>query len=72
MRALLRSFTELSGEIRTTDQGIVVTLNPPDLPLHRRALRGLCADLNQITTTYPCTGLLVTYEVAVRHSEAAA
>ena len=72
MRALLRSFAELSGEISTTSQGIVVTLDPPDLPLQRRALRGLYADLNQITSTYPCTELPLTYEVVVHHSEAAA
>ena len=69
VRALLRSFAELSGEIRATPQGIVVTLDPPDLPIHRRALHGLCADLNQITTTYPGTGLPLIYEVAMHHSE---
>ena len=69
VRALLRSFAELSGEIRTTAEGVMVTLDPPDLPLHRRALRGLCADLNQITTPYPGTELPVIYEVAVHHSE---
>jgi len=72
VRALLRSLAELSGEIRTTTQGVVVTLDPPDLPLHRRALRGLCADLNQFTTTYPGSELPLIYEVAVHHSEAAA
>ena len=69
VRALLRSFAELSGETRTTPQGIVVTLDPPDLPIHRRALRRLCADLNQITTTYPGTELPLTYEAAMHHSE---
>lgn len=72
VRALLRSFAELSGEIRTTAQGVVITLDSPDLPLHRRALRGLCADLNRLGSTYPGTELHVIYEVAVHHSEAAA
>ena len=72
VRALLRSFAQLSGEIRTTDERVVITLDPPDLPLHRRALRGLCADLNQITATYPGTELPVIYQVAVHHSETAA
>ena len=72
VRALLRSFAELSGEIRATAQGVVVTLDSPDLPLHRRALHGLCADLNRLGSTYPGTELPVIYEVAVHHSEAAA
>ncbi len=72
VRALLRSFAELSGEMRTTAHGVVITLDPPDIPLHRRALRGLCADLNQITTAYPGTELPLIYEVAMHHSEVAA
>jgi len=69
VRDLLRSFAQLSGELRTTAQGVVITLDAPDLPLHRRALRGLCADLNQIGATYPGTALPVVYEVSVHHSE---
>jgi len=72
VRALLRSFAELSGEMRTTAHGVVVTLDPPDLPLHRRALRGLCTDLNQLGCTYPGTELPLTYEVGMHHSEAVA
>jgi hypothetical protein len=71
-RDLLRSFAELSGEVRSAGSGVMITLDPPDLPLHRRALRGLCADLNQLGTTYPGTNLPVTYDVAVHHSEAVA
>ena len=72
VRDLLRSFAELSGEIDTTDHGVVVTLDPPDTPIHRRALRGLVADLNAIGATYPGTDVPVTYRVAVHHSEAVA
>jgi len=72
IRQLLRSFAELSGEIRTTAQGVTITLDPPDTPLHRRALRGLCADLSQLHPTYPGTDLPVTYQVAMHHSERAA
>jgi len=72
IRLLLRSFAELPGEIRSTAQGVVVTLDPPDTPQHRRALQGLCADLSQLKTTFPGTDLPVTYEVAVHHSEVAA
>ena len=70
MRALLRSFADLAGEIRTTPTEVVITLDAPDLPLHRRALRGLCADLNQFDVTYPGSDLPLRYDVAVHHSEA--
>jgi len=69
VRALLRSFAELAGEIRTTATEVVITLDAPDVPLHRRALRGLCADLNRLGTTYPGTDMLLRYEVAMHHSE---
>ena len=72
IRLLLRSFAELSGEIRSTTQGVVVTLDPPDTPIYRRALQGLCADLSQLGATFPGTALPVTYQVAVHHSEVAA
>ena len=72
IRLLLRSFAELSGEICRTAQGLVITLDPPDTPIYRRALRGLCADLSQLGATFPGTDLPVTYHVAVHHSERAA
>ncbi len=71
-RALLRSFFELPGEMRATRRGVQVVIDPPDNPLHRRALRGLCADLSQLAVRYPGTDLAVTYEVEMHHSEAAA
>lgn len=72
VRDLLRSFAELSGEIDTTEDGVTVTLDPPDTPLHRRALRGLVEELNAVGTTFPGTDVPVTYEVAMHHSEAVA
>jgi hypothetical protein len=71
-RALLRSFFELPGEMRANHRAVQVVIDPPDNPLHRRALRGLCADLSQIAVRYPGTDLAVTYEVQMHHSEAAA
>jgi hypothetical protein len=71
-RALLRSFALLSGEMRSTSTSLTITLDAPDNPLHRRALRGLCADLNQLSTPFPGTQLPLVYHVAVHHSEAAA
>jgi transposase len=72
VRDLLRSFAELSGEIRTSAGGVVVALDPPDTPIHRRALRGLVEDLNAIGTRFPGTEVPVTYEVRMHHSEVAA
>ena len=72
VRDLLRTFAELSGEIDTTDDGLIVTLDPPDTPIHRRALRGLVEDLNTTCATYPGTDTPVTYQVAVHHSDATA
>lgn len=72
IRLLLRSFAELSGELRSTSQGVTITLDPPDLPIHRRALRGLCADLTRLGIPFPGTDLPVSYAVAMHHLEAAA
>jgi len=71
-RALLRSFFELPGEMRANHRCVQVVIDPPDNPLHRRAMRGLCADLNQLAVRYPGTDLPVTYAVEMHHSEAAA
>jgi transposase len=79
VRDLLRSFAELSGTIDTTLEwddeigdyptGVTVTLDPPDTPAHRRALRGLIEDLNNIGATFPGTDLPVAYQVRMHHSE---
>jgi len=70
-RALLRSFAQLAGEVRTTPNSVIITLDAPDLPQHRQALRGLCADLNDIGALYPGTDSPIRYTVAVHHSESA-
>lgn len=62
---LLRSFAHLSGTlIRQPDGGLKVCLQPPDTPLHRRALAGLCADLNLGRPVFPGTRIAVQYAVA--------
>jgi len=61
---LLRSFAQLSGTlIRQADGELRVCLQPPDLPLHRRALTGLCAELNLLRPVFPGTHLAVHYEL---------
>ena len=72
VRDLLRSFARLPGHITTTDQGVIVTLEPPDTPAHRRALEGLIGELNTLGATYPGTDIPVTYQLAVQHSRPAA
>jgi len=72
VRDLLRSFAELSGRMRTTANGVTVTLDPPDTPQHRQALRGLITELNATGPTYPGTDLPVCYRVGVHHSEVTA
>jgi hypothetical protein len=71
-RDLLRAFAELSGSIHTAHDTVVVTLDPPDTPAHRLALRGLCEDLNHVGALFPGTHLPVRYAVTVHHSERAA
>jgi len=62
---LLRSFAHLSGTlIRQPDGGLQIWLQPPDTPLHRRALAGLCAELNQSRPVFPGTDIPVHYAVA--------
>ena len=62
---LVRSFAELSGTLtRQSDGGLRVCLEPPDLPLHRRALAGLCADLDLAQPVFPGTDHRLHYEVA--------
>ena len=62
---LVRSFAYLSGTlIRQADGGLRVCLQPPDLPLQRRALAGLCVDLNLAQAVFPGTDVPVHYEVA--------
>ena len=62
---LLRSLAELSGTLsRQADGGLKICLQPPDIPLHRRALAGLCADLNLGQPVFPGTDIPVHYEVA--------
>jgi hypothetical protein len=68
LRDLLRSFGRLPGVMTSTPYGLRVTLDSPDTPIHRRALAGLCEELNAIGPTYPGTRIPVSYAVAVHNS----
>lgn len=66
---LLRSFAELSGTlIGQSDGGLRVCLEPPDLPLHRRSLAGLCAEVNLSRPVFPVTDRPLHYELATNVS----
>ena len=68
---LLRSFAELSGTLTLqSDGGLLVCLEPPDLPLHRRALAGLCAGLNLGQPVFPGTDCRLHYRVTEPQSVA--
>lgn len=58
--------------MRGNHRGVQVLMDSPDNPLHRRVLRALCANLNQLAVRQPRTDLAITYEVEMHHSEAAA
>ncbi|MGH2363773.1 MAG: putative transposase [Chloroflexota bacterium] len=65
---LVRAFGQLSGAMtREPDGTLRVRLDPPDIPLHRRALAGLCDDLNHASPHFPGTDIPLAYEVAREH-----
>ena len=70
IRDLLRSFAYLSGEMRSTPAGLIVSLRSPDTPRHSRALRGLCQTLNGLHPVYPGTEIPVQYQVAMHNHQA--
>ena len=49
-----------------------VRIDAPDTPAHRRALEGLCDELNALRAHFPGTGLPVSYQVVVHQARAAA
>ena len=50
----------------------MATLDPPDTPVHRRTLRGLCAALRHLAATFPGTDLSAMHQFTLCHSELAA
>lgn len=70
---LLRAFAQLSGAMtRQPDGALHICLDPPDLPVYRRALEGLCQDLNRLHPHFPGADIPVTYAVSTHHSSAVA
>ena len=72
IRDLLRSFAHLSGKITTTSSGVTVRLDAPETPGYRRALEGLCGELNALRASFPGTDLPVGYQVVGHQTRVAA
>jgi transposase len=63
-RQVLRILTGLKGQLRLRDGQLVVDLTPPEIPKYRRALLGLCAELNQLSGHFPETPYPIRFTVA--------
>lgn len=55
IREVLRSLIRLKGRISLQGTILVVDLSPPETPKYRRALEGLCGELNQLHAPFPGT-----------------
>jgi hypothetical protein len=63
-REVLRSFFHLKGRLRLEGTDLVVHLTPPEVPRYRRALAGLCADLNGQAPVFPGTTYRLRFTLA--------
>ncbi|MBT9166395.1 MAG: hypothetical protein DDT25_01080 [Chloroflexi bacterium] len=63
-RQVLRILTGLKGRLRLRDGQLVVDLTPPEIPKYRRALLGLCAELDQLSDPFPGTPYPIRFTVA--------
>lgn len=66
IRQLLRTFVRLKGRLQLRSDQLVVDLEPPDVPKHRRALEGLCAELNALALAIPESSYSLAFTVAGR------
>lgn len=64
IRQLLRIFTGLQGRLWVREGYVVADITPPEVPRYRRALEGLCAELNRLSTPFPGTSCLIKFAVA--------
>ncbi|MBI5955375.1 MAG: helix-turn-helix domain-containing protein [Chloroflexi bacterium] len=63
-REVLRILIRLKGRLWLRGTNLVVDLTPPETPRYRRALEGLCGELNQLATPFPGTSYQVQFAVA--------
>lgn len=64
IRQVLRILSGLRGHLWLRNDQLVVDLTPPEIPKYCRALLGLCAELNGLTTRFPGTPYLIRFAVA--------
>ncbi len=69
IRQLLRILTGLKGRLELRDSRLMVDLIPPEIPKYRKALEGLCAELNQLSTSLPGSTYAITFAVAGVHTK---
>jgi hypothetical protein len=62
-RQLLRILAGLRGRLWLEDGHLIVNLTPPGLPKYRKALVGLCGELNELPTLFPGTSYLIRFAV---------
>jgi hypothetical protein len=61
--ALIREALTLSGDIQPGDGELIIRLDPLTAPRRTQAIAALCDQLNQATSRYPGTDLVLRYEV---------
>src|SRR5580658_8612427 len=61
--ALIREALTTSGDIHPGDSELLIRLDPLTAPRRTQALAALCDQLNQTTSCYPGTDLILRYEV---------
>lgn len=64
IRQLLRIFTRLKGRLWLRNGCVVVDLIPPEIPKYRKALDGLCAELNGLSVPFPGTSSQISFALA--------
>ncbi|MDP2950357.1 MAG: hypothetical protein Q8P22_12575 [Chloroflexota bacterium] len=64
IREVLRILIRLKGRLRFQGTDLVVNLTPPETSRYRRALEGLCGELNRLATPFPGTPYQIHFTVA--------
>ena len=62
-RTLIQSALKSSGDLKITDNKLLVTLNPLSSPHRSKTIRALCAKLNKMGANFPGSELRVVYDV---------
>ncbi len=66
--ALIREALTTPGDIHPSPGQLRIRLDPLTAPRRTQALSGLCEALNTASTRYPCTDLVLRYEIKPTHA----